>query len=185
MKMIPGLCEVCADGMTGNTATSYCEDCKEGMCEQCSKCHRRMKISRMHTMRPIAMSYELYSGVEAKETCTYMCEQHQKESEEFCRECSQIVCVKCASEDHDQHKLCNAREVTDKFRESLQRECDELNSAFDCNRKLAKNCDEQLAEFVRSLETAEKRIADRTEAIKELVERTLCFCFGETETSKT
>ena len=170
-EVIPVVCEVCADGM-GNIATSYCEDCKEGMCQHCSECHRKMKISRMHTIRPIAMPCESDFEGEAEQTCTYsMCELHQKESGLFSRDFNQIVHDQCASDDHSQNELCDAGEVPDEFRNALQRDYDELRVLLANTRKQAGDCDEQLAEFVRSYEKAEKNIADRTEVIKQLVDR--------------
>ena len=161
-EIIPVVCEVCIDGM-GNTATSYCEDCEEHMCDPCSKRHTGNNI--MHTIRPDPNPCESDFEEESMQVSKYMCELHQRENELFCSDCSQIVCNQCVSDE-----LCDAGKVTDKFRNSLQRDYDEFDVLLDNTKKQAEDCDEQLAEFVRSYEKAKKCIADRTKVIKELVD---------------
>jgi len=110
-------CQGCSEGAR---ATSRCQDCAEFLCEDCSAAHRRVKLSKDHTV--VSLSEAAKSPEKFLQT-SEKCERHADEKVKlFCVTCSKAVCAICAL---TMHKKCE--------------ELVELDSVLDKKKKEAKN----------------------------------------------
>lgn len=58
-------CDVCKLDNVVQEATYFCCDCKDYMCEKCESYHKKVKLTRLHTVKP---SNEMLTDTEAKTT---------------------------------------------------------------------------------------------------------------------
>ncbi|XP_052083278.1 E3 ubiquitin-protein ligase TRIM22-like [Mytilus californianus] len=80
-------------------AKRWCSNCKEGLCEDCEKVHRKSKISRKHKV----ISIEDYRKIE-NVSISQVCEQHGENLEWFCKTHDEVLCMVCVP---SEHKACS------------------------------------------------------------------------------
>jgi len=97
------MCELCEE----NKVVNKCLECKQGLCQQCSKIHQRATGTRHHNIFPI-------SSPEAKsisfKTST-LCEQHNRPIELWCVQDQVLVCMLCIATNHHSHKCQTLQEA--------------------------------------------------------------------------
>ena len=113
-------CEVCLkesdeDSDQIPTATTYCIDCNQKLCDQCSRPHRWMK-GGTHQVKPL--------GVEVEQELIQLrgssCNKHtDKQVELYCRECKENICVLCFASKHRIHDSSEIPEVADNLRQRI------------------------------------------------------------------
>ena len=102
-------CNVCPDVK----ATSFCEDCHEYMCTDCTSYHRRMTITRNHTlMTGNQFPVVLPPRRQDKQTTPFeKCPDHPIEEIKFyCQEHGELCCVAC---NVLKHKQCSQSYIPD------------------------------------------------------------------------
>jgi len=91
-------CDVCmAESGKGSekipTATTYCVDCKQKLCEPCSKSHRRMK-GGAHQVKPLGVEVEQ----ELIQRRGSSCDKHNEEQVKlYCYDCKENICLMCST----------------------------------------------------------------------------------------
>ena len=91
-------CEPCKDSSESKVARSWCQQCAEALCEECTKCHKSMKATKNHEISPL-------EGVRSnpKQTVTeeVLCTEHpNKEMDMFCQDHGMPCCAMCIASDH-------------------------------------------------------------------------------------
>jgi len=141
------LCELCSESEGKITATSYCVECDEHMCDRCSAVHKKSKATRSHE---ILCGQAMPSSKVRVKVGGYYCEQHPDvQNNLFCYDCKIVICFKCVSK-HNQHKLTDVSESADKFREQLN---DDINKVSISGKKIE--------DEVKKLETDAKKFIDK------------------------
>ncbi|KAK6192090.1 hypothetical protein SNE40_003631 [Patella caerulea] len=115
-------CTGCEDAIE---ATSHCEDCEEWLCDQCVFAHKRVKITKDHTIT--GKNNKNSSDGTMNETATF-CKLHKHEKLNFfCEVCDMLTCRDCQLLEHKEHRyqfLPQAAEIykeqTEKFAAHLQ-----------------------------------------------------------------
>ena len=117
-------CDVCAtedDKLI--PVTSYCLDCCQNMCEQCSSYHVKFSSTKEH--RVVSRGAEESSSVRMEDTD--WCDRHGNRRQElYCRECEASICVKCYTEKHNSHTCSDVGTVAEEFREQMQKNVEEM-----------------------------------------------------------
>lgn len=91
-------CEPCSQNRKSKTAEFLCQNCREQMCEECSKCHRSMKMSKSHRLLAII---DVLSKSDSQLSLDIKCERHKGEDLSlYCKRCRTSCCTKCAISDH-------------------------------------------------------------------------------------
>jgi len=113
-KEVP--CEVCLeesgeDSEKIPTATTFCVDCCQKLCDQCSKPHRRMR-GGAHQVRPL--------GAEQEEELVQLrgsyCDKHREEKVKlYCYDCNENICLMCSAVKHRQHEAAEIPEAAKRF----------------------------------------------------------------------
>lgn len=118
-------CSSCSDGAT---ATSWCVDCSEYICDNCVQAHQRLKITKDHTIKPKdeANSEQLVGAVGVDKL--HMCQLHTQEKLSlFCETCDKLTCRDCQLSDHRDHKYKFAHEIATESRQALSTLVSEIN----------------------------------------------------------
>ena len=94
------ICTGCEESVP---ATSYCIECSEYLCDQCVQAHRRVKITKEHTIQPkdeVGKAEEPAFG----EKVMY-CPVHKNEPLKlYCDTCDRLTCRDCQLLEHKEHK---------------------------------------------------------------------------------
>ncbi len=101
------------------TATSFCSDCTEYLCDQCVQAHRRVRVTKDHTIQP-------KDSVVATETSAptdklLHCPIHKQEFLKlFCETCDKLTCRDCQLLEHKEHKYSFVHEASQQYKNFLQ-----------------------------------------------------------------
>ncbi|KAJ8311627.1 hypothetical protein KUTeg_010982 [Tegillarca granosa] len=139
------LCDPCK-AIDDAPAVSWCVDCNEAMCQNCTSVHKRQKMSRDHVLKKI-------DEMQTKPLITslQMCENHKGKSvEAFCSDHNQPCCATCVAIHH--------------------RKCDHVTTLEEAARGILKSKD--LSELLQRLKDTstinQTLIKDKRENIKAL-----------------
>ena len=112
---VEALCEQCS----GGKATAFCRHCTEFICEECVKCHQKMKAFAGHKVTSLE---ELKKG-ETKEilikkppppTCN-----DDEQMKIYCFDCNRLICRDCTMIEHKEHKYDFVKKAAPKTKEKL------------------------------------------------------------------
>ncbi|XP_074660160.1 E3 ubiquitin-protein ligase TRIM33-like isoform X2 [Tubulanus polymorphus] len=113
-------CTGCEDSIP---ATSYCIDCPEWLCDQCVQAHRRVRVTKDHTIQPKdnIPSDSHRQSVGPGDRAMY-CPTHKHEPLKlYCETCGQLTCRDCQlSSNHKEHRYQFVDEVSDKHKDELR-----------------------------------------------------------------
>nr|XP_023835916.1 E3 ubiquitin-protein ligase TRIM33 isoform X1 [Salvelinus alpinus]XP_023835917.1 E3 ubiquitin-protein ligase TRIM33 isoform X1 [Salvelinus alpinus] len=97
----------------GFVASGWCVECGEALCSECVSAHRRVKVTKDHTIR-----LQPPTGVSAP---TVFCPTHKHEPIKlFCLTCDQLTCRDCQLMDHRNHSFQFLHEAMVSQKEQLQ-----------------------------------------------------------------
>lgn len=96
------------DNCSGNAiAIMHCVECNDFLCLECLTAHRRVKITKGHTLNNLHIPKKLIESLVADIKCS----QHLNEDNTwFCVTCKKWTCSKCQMESHFDH-MRKAKEV--------------------------------------------------------------------------
>ncbi|OQR71759.1 E3 ubiquitin-protein ligase TRIM33-like [Tropilaelaps mercedesae] len=93
------LCTSCDEGVA---AAGYCKDCEEWLCSACMSAHKRVKVTKDHTILSTEQAGRALKA--AAKQRFQMCTKHPKEPLKFyCSKCSALTCRDCQLVDHQNH----------------------------------------------------------------------------------
>lgn len=99
----------CDDDVDG---ISYCLECSEWLCSDCVTAHKRVKLTKSHTITDEAP--EVCDGIE-------YCENHPNEPLQlFCESCDMMTCRDCQLQHHKEHRYDFVADAAAKERKLLQ-----------------------------------------------------------------
>lgn len=91
-------CEPCKDNKESKIAMSWCQQCREALCEECAKCHMSMKATREHEITPLEnVRSNPQPAVHEEVTCS---EHHKKEVDMYCKDHELPCCPLCIATHH-------------------------------------------------------------------------------------
>ncbi|XP_010899550.1 E3 ubiquitin-protein ligase TRIM33 [Esox lucius] len=97
----------------GFVASGWCIECREALCSECVSAHRRVKVTRDHTI--------LLQPPTGFPTPTKFCVTHRHEPIKlFCLTCNQLTCRDCQLMDHRNHSFQFLHEALVSQKEQLQ-----------------------------------------------------------------
>ncbi|XP_071121938.1 E3 ubiquitin-protein ligase TRIM71-like [Mytilus edulis] len=94
-------CDICNLRHISKHSVIWCSDCDEGLCLECSEHHSLSKLSRNHSVVPIAEYKKLPSFLV---NIKLHCDKHDEKYSLFCKEHNECVCRKCIIS--EKHKKC-------------------------------------------------------------------------------
>uniref|UniRef100_K1R1H7 Tripartite motif-containing protein 45 n=1 Tax=Magallana gigas TaxID=29159 RepID=K1R1H7_MAGGI len=110
------LCKPCQEDGEEMKAKSWCKDCSEALCEDCTKYHKKCRPSRQH----IVISINEWSYISQIPDNLEICETHGgRKFELFCKKHFLPCCSVCVTTDHNScSNFCQLKEVGKDFMES-------------------------------------------------------------------
>ena len=180
-------CEVCsAENETGAaeempTATMYCFDCRQRLCERCSRPHRRM-TSGTHLVRALGSGLEQ----EVIQLRGSSCEKHKdKRVELYCYQCDENICLMCSAVKHRNHESGEIPEVADSFRSRIDDDNKQVLPNVSVFRQQLERTEEEVTKLLSQVENVEKMIVDAGEAIKRVVDNQISEYLLELQSVKS
>ncbi|XP_063989414.1 E3 ubiquitin-protein ligase TRIM33 [Diachasmimorpha longicaudata] len=114
-------CTSCHDNAT---ATSWCVDCEEFICQNCVMAHQRLKITKDHTIKPKEQFSRDGESIKksSKKTPSYLfCSVHPHEQLSlFCQTCDRLTCRDCQLTEHRDHRYKFIHEIAAETKSSVQ-----------------------------------------------------------------
>lgn len=167
-------CDTCSNGdhrTSGKLATMYCIDCQEKMCDVCSACHGKMKISSHH--KQVAFSDRATLANELRSSYPpATCEKHtDKILEVYCLKCKVVLCMMCYIKQHQGHQCCEVSEVVDDFRRVMTSDVGRMTNTIEYYRKVVAEVNKEKECFVQEVAKIELEICKQADRLKALVER--------------
>jgi len=150
-------CEVCVEESDGSsdsvpTATMYCVDCNQKLCEQCSRPHRRMK-GGAHQVKPLGADVEQ----ELMQLRGSSCDKHRdKQVELYCHDCNENICLMCSAVKHRNHNSVEMSEAADSFRQKIDDDAEQILSAISSVQEQLEQTKRDETEFLSKVEDAQK-----------------------------
>ncbi|XP_052081226.1 E3 ubiquitin-protein ligase TRIM71-like [Mytilus californianus] len=91
------ICDICMTDNITKSASVWCSECEEAICNKCERQHGRMGLSKNHKPIPIKDYQKLPSSVAA---IIQKCMRHNLKFDFYCVIHNEPCCVSCVSEEH-------------------------------------------------------------------------------------
>ena len=164
-------CEVCLEESAEGTdkiptATTYCVDCKQRLCEQCSRPHRRMK-GGAHQVKPL--------GAEVQQELIQLrgssCDKHrEKQVELYCHDCNENICLMCSAVKHRNHNSVEIPEVAENFKQVSRNDDKQIVSAISALRRDLEQTKQNAVKFRNKVEDMKNAVLAIGDEVKLLVD---------------
>ena len=180
------LCEVCMEESGEDSdeipsATTYCVDCDQKLCEQCSRSHRRMK-SGAHQVRPLGAELEQ----ELIQLRGSYCDQHKdRRVEMYCYECNENICLMCFAIKHRQHETAEISETAKTFTQQMNSDAEHILSLISNIQERTRENKKKRSEFMRQADRARTEMEVTGSGIKETVDYQVALQMNEVEMIKS
>lgn len=93
-------CEPCKDSQVSKVARSWCQQCSEALCEECTKCHMSMKATKSHEITGLD---NVHSNPKPAIKEEVMCKEHpHKDIDMYCQNHDLPCCSVCIATYHRQ-----------------------------------------------------------------------------------
>lgn len=116
----------CSSCSEDETATSWCVECAEYICDSCVRAHQRLKITKDHTIKTKEEALTDNQSMTTEEK-SLMCATHSQEKLSlFCETCDKLTCRDCQLVDHRDHKYKFANEIATEARTTLSQLLNEI-----------------------------------------------------------
>ncbi|RXG61052.1 E3 ubiquitin-protein ligase TRIM33, partial [Armadillidium vulgare] len=110
-------CTSCTDEAT---ASSLCTDCSEWLCDACVQAHKRVKVTKDHTIKSKSEIGSDSGAPKSHSSRFFFCTVHSKERLNlYCVTCDQLTCRDCQLIEHREHKYKFAEEMATMTKEKL------------------------------------------------------------------
>jgi len=168
-------CDVCCDddGKSGTKvlkkATVYCVDCRRNMCEQCCRHHQKFRIPGTHKL--VELNNEVGVDELLLKFPENICDKHADECLKiYCFDCKVAVCTMCYIKSHNSHKCSDIKEVAEDLGKQMSSNAANLADRVTECQTVLKNIEENERKFCNIVSETEKRICERADKLKQLVE---------------
>jgi len=162
------VCEWCSDSESTVTATSYCIECDQHICERCSVIHKKQKVNRSHQ---VVRDNEIPSLEERLKLVASYCDQHPDKKERFyCTDCKLIMCYKCFEEKHSDHKWMDVTKAAEKFREQLKVDVDKVAVCALNNNKKTEQLKRDMQAFMEKVASTQNEISNKYDQLVSLIQ---------------
>ena len=116
------ICTACDEGVS---ATSFCQECGEWLCDQCVQAHKRVRITKDHTIQAkenVSQEEALAASAENSITVPKLmqCPVHKQEHLKlYCETCQKLTCRDCQLQEHKDHKYAFLQDYAAQYKQFL------------------------------------------------------------------
>ena len=179
-------CVVCLEESHGSaeeiaTATVYCVDCRQKLCERCSRPHKRW-AGGAHQLEPLGAELEQ----ELIQLRGNSCDKHKDEQVKlYCHQCNENICLMCFAVKHRSHESDEIPEVAENFRPRIDANNEQLVSRISAVRHLVDQTKQNLSKFFIDADNVEKTVLQTGDEIKQLVDKQTSELVSELQSVKS
>ncbi|CAH1783364.1 unnamed protein product [Owenia fusiformis] len=113
-------CAVCMLDENHVVAVTRCKECAEYLCSSCTKVHKRLKATRLHTIVEMAGN---------QDEDVIQCFKHPEQPLQlYCETDKTLICIDCCTEDHSAHPCLKVQEVAKAEWKRLSELLDQVNT---------------------------------------------------------
>lgn len=176
-------CEGCSSGKK-KSATMFCAECRQRLCEACVDSHSRLRVTRTHTL------VKFTDGEDFAEVAMQMarcyCDKHPEETLKwYCTECKAPICVTCFIELHKSHDCSDINKTADDFRRQMKEDVDKLSNMIVKFGLGVGELKRTKAEFSAKSMQIKREICGRAKQLKQLIEQKKQLILGEVDSCVT
>ncbi len=138
-------CGSCEDGKP----TGYCNVCGDFLCDECRSAHKRVKLSRNHTIVSLDdLKDQITSMVVPSKKSVPNCPKHSDNALKiYCDTCSTLICTDCTVRFHKDHNYDLVIDVIDQHKEELASTSSPLKEKLESIEQALKDFDKQAMEI--------------------------------------
>jgi len=163
------------------TATVYCVDCKQKLCERCSRPHKKVTVGA-HQLK--ALDAELEPELIQQQAGA--CDKHRdKQVELYCHQCNENICLVCYAVKHRNHESGEIPEVAEKFRLNIDSDDQQSVSAINTFRRQMEHTKQDMSKFLNDVNSVEKMVLQRGDAVKRIVDNQISELMSELKSLKS
>jgi len=177
-------CEVClqeSDQESVRTATVYCFDCSQKLCDPCSRPHRLVKVGA-HQVRPL--------GVELEEELIQLrassCDKHKdKQVELYCCDCNENICLMCSAVKHKNHNSVEIPKAAANYRLIIEADAKLIMCTVSDVHQQLEDTKQDVVDFVAEAENVRETVIATGDVIKRLVDNQVSDILIELESVRS
>ncbi|XP_078574666.1 uncharacterized protein LOC144860952 [Branchiostoma floridae x Branchiostoma japonicum] len=161
-------CTVCE---VGNSATFYCVECTDYLCQTCNKVHSGLKMSRAHKVVTIQ---DLQSGKAASELRareTSKCEDHQELNKFYCDTCHRVICLHCVVTAHKDHQYVEIEKASEREGANIKAKLAKVKNTADLHQNWIQDLQSVKDEWSSEVQRAEEQIRKQVNSIMEAAKK--------------
>ena len=165
------------------SASKFCVDCEDNLCEQCASMHSVTKILRGHRLVKLGELSTLDTSVNY---ALKHCNQHTDEKMKiYCLDCETAVCQTCFIIKHNGHKCSDICEVTQGLKNQIKKDLENTHDMLLKVSEQSEKLEKVLGGFVSDTKEIEAQIVRRGDEIKQLVDKHVQSLLQELTVEKT
>ena len=158
-------------------ATAFCLECRDILCEECCRAHRKQRPSRNHQLLPFGRFP--INELETKLDLDF-CDLHETiPLEKYCENCQTVICNICLAESHNSHKCSDVKVAKDRIRRQILDEMAKLDSISRRVLGAEKELEKKKTNFMEEIEYNEAAIKTSGQELKDLIDRRIETLLGE------
>lgn len=146
-----------------NTGVYFCYECKTAICKPCKTIHSNIPASRNHSVT------DLNQVDRAAYTFVSECKTHKQELSLYCSDCECLICSKCVTSLHNNHKFCDVENAVKEARKTAGLQVFQLKETMQSASTIIKEIEEkhlpELQKQTKSITTKVTSIIKETQQI--------------------
>jgi len=161
------VCDACSsDGATEmKTATVYCPECDQKLCQDCEEEHKKFKVTRRH--KTVQLGSESLPLILPLNTC----EKHaDKYLEVYCFDCKLVVCILCYIDTHSKHRCSSVNEIAGELQEQMASDVGKITDGVDQCREMLTKVEKEQNDFAEQIAKVELEISEKAEQLKRMID---------------
>lgn len=158
-------CEGCSRDVSDVTlrkrAAMLCLDCNEKLCETCIDIHKRVNITRSHSLVNLTETIVASAKV--------VCDKHEGDVLElFCIDCKVAI---CCMESHKSHHCAALHEVAEDYKRVMMDDTVKLTETIAKCRELVKDQENKKLLFIVGIDKVDREICEQADQLKQLIDQ--------------
>ncbi|XP_078574679.1 uncharacterized protein LOC144860959 [Branchiostoma floridae x Branchiostoma japonicum] len=161
-------CTVCE---VGNSATFYCVECTDYLCQTCNKVHRGLKMSRTHKVVTVQDLQSGNAAVELRARETSKCEDHQELNKFYCDTCHRVICLHCVVTAHKDHQYVEIEKAAEREGAKIKAKLATVENTADLHQNWIQDLQSVKDEWSSQVQRTEEQIRKQVNSIIEAAKK--------------
>jgi len=161
-------CELCADNDIKTTASAYCMECDQRLCDRHSLIHRNKSTFKAHRVMGLQDMPCIQDRIKMASSC---CEIHPNELIKlYCYDCKVVSCLMCYVKHHNKHECTDVKEAAEKFKDQLKIDLGKVETCDIQSRKEFEQIELDKKSFLKTVAATRITISQKCDELIALVQ---------------